>query len=85
MQLSSETTISATLIEVCEGPCCYRCFPIGFFTIVQSWQCWHYCQLCIPTYLLFPSLFTYHDGNKYKIYIHWVQKNYISKLQFSYV
>ena len=26
-----------------------------FFTITQSWQCWRYCQLCIPIHLEFSS------------------------------
>ena len=24
-----------------------------FFTSTQSWQCWHYCQLCVPIYCSF--------------------------------
>ena len=38
-----------------------------FFTITQSWQCWHYCQLCIPIHLQFSSLFATNDVNKCKI------------------
>ena len=34
---------------------------IGFFTNTQNWQHWHYCQLCIPIYLQFPSLFATYD------------------------
>ena len=24
-----------------------------FFTNTQGWQCWHYCQFCVPIYLQF--------------------------------
>ena len=37
------------------------------FTNTQSWQCWHYCQLCIPIYLLFPTLFFYNYVSKCEI------------------
>ena len=31
---------------------------IVFFTNTQGWQCWHYCQLCVPIYLQFLFLST---------------------------
>ena len=47
-----------------------------FFTITQSWQCWHYCQLCVPTYLQFSSLFTPTVVNKHEIRNQWVHEDY---------
>ena len=35
-------------------------------------QDWHYCQLCIPIYLQFPSLFETHDVSKYDIRYQWM-------------
>ena len=53
----------------------------GFFTKTQNWQYWHYCQLCIPIYMQFPSLFTPHDVSKCDIRYQWVQADYISRLK----
>ena len=38
-----------------------------FFTIIQSWQYWHYCQLCIHIHLQFSSLFATNDVSKCEI------------------
>ena len=51
--------------------------PIEFFTNIQGWQYWHYCQLCVPTYLQFSSLFITTDVSKYEIRNQWVYDYYI--------
>ena len=53
---------------------------IVFFTITQSWQCWHYCQLCIPTNLQFSSLFASTVVRKCEIRNQGVHEDYISRL-----
>ena len=40
---------------------------VEFFTIAQNWQCWYYCQLCIPICLQLSSLFAPTDINKLEI------------------
>ena len=50
------------------------------FTITQSWQCWNYCQLCIPTYLQFSSLFALTVFSKCEIRDQGVREDYISGL-----
>ena len=69
--------------------CCVLChllkISVGFLTNVQSWQYWHYCQLCNPTYLQFSSLFVPYRINKCENLYQWVYMNYISKLQTSSV
>ena len=42
------------------------------FTNAQNWQCWHYCQLCIPIYFPFPSLFVPYDVCKCEITNQWI-------------
>ena len=38
---------------------CKKCWiTVEFFTKTQSWQSWPYCQLFIPIYLQFSSLFS---------------------------
>ena len=51
-----------------------------FFTITQSWQCWHYCQLCIPIYLQFSSLFAPTVVSKCEIRNQGVHEDYVSRL-----
>ena len=53
---------------------------IEFFTVTQNWQCWHYCQLCIPTSLQFSSLFAPTDINKLEIRNQGTCEDYISRL-----
>ena len=53
----------------------------GFFTNTQNWQCWHYCQLCIPTYFQFSSLFAPYDVSKCDTRYQWIQTDYISILK----
>ena len=56
------------------------CCTIVFFTITQSWQCWHYCQLCIPIYLQFSSLFITTVVNKCELRNQGVHEDSISRL-----
>ena len=35
------------------------------FRYAEKFQYWHYCQVCMPTYLQFPYLFSPCDINKY--------------------
>ena len=42
-------------------------FTVDIFTKTQNWRYWHYCQLCIPIYLQFPSLFAQYGISKYEI------------------
>ena len=53
----------------------------GFFTNSQNWQYWHYCQLCIPIHLQFPSLFSPYEVSKCDISYQWLWVDYISRLQ----
>ena len=41
-----------------------------FFTAAQNWQYWHQYQLCIPIYLLFPSLFVSYDVSEHELKCH---------------
>ena len=67
-------------ISKCECACLLQYNPlfskivhtIGFFTNAQSWQYWHYCQLCNPIYLQFPSLFATYYVSKYEIRYQWM-------------
>ena len=52
---------------------------VVFFTITQSWQCWHYCQLCIPIYLQFSALFAPTVGSKCEIRNQGAHEDYISR------
>ena len=52
-------------------------FEFEFFTNIQSWQCWHYFQLCVPIYLQFSSLFIITVVSKYEIRNQWVYDHYI--------
>ena len=54
-----------------------------FFTITQSWQCWHYCQLCVVIYLQFSSLFATNDASKCEIRNQGIHQDYISRLHAS--
>ena len=49
--------------------------PIEVFTNAQNWQYCHYCQLCIPMYLKFPSLSVPYDASKYEIRYLWIQND----------
>ena len=40
---------------------------VEFFTNTQGWQRWHYCQLCVPTYLHFLFLSTSTSVSKWEI------------------
>ena len=40
---------------------------LEFFTNTLSWQCWHYCQICVPTYLQFSPLYAPTDVSKCEI------------------
>ena len=51
---------------------------IVFFTITQSWQCWHYCQLRIRIPLQFSSLFATNDISKCEIRKQGIHEDYIS-------
>ena len=42
-------------------------FHSSFFTNTKGWQCWHYCQLCVPINLQFSSLFASTADNKFEI------------------
>ena len=53
---------------------------VEFFTNAQSWQCWHYFQLCIPIYLWFFSLFFPTDVRFLEIRSQGVYEDYVSKL-----
>ena len=53
---------------------------VEFFTVTQNWQCWHYCQLCIPNCLQFSSLVVPIDINKLEIRNQGVKEDYISRL-----
>ena len=55
-------------------------FLIEVFTVTQNWQCWHYCQLCIPLCLQFSSLFAPTDINKLEIRNQGTHEDYISRL-----
>ena len=57
----------------------------GFFTNAPNWQYCHYCQLCIPIYLQFSSLFATYDASKFETRYQWMQYDYISRLQTSLV
>ena len=65
--------------------CLTDAVTFGFFTNAQHWQYLHYCQLCIPIYLQFPSLFATYDIGKYDIKYQWMQYEHISRLQTSLV
>ena len=56
-----------------------RLSTVFFFTITQSWQCWHYCQLCIPIYLQLSSITT--DLCKCGIRNQGVNEDYISMIK----
>ena len=56
------------------------CIATEFFTVTQNWQCWHYCQLCIPICLQFSSLFAPTDINKLEIRNQGTHEDYISSL-----
>ena len=55
----------------------YKNEPNDVFTNAQYWQ---YCDLCIPTYLQFPSLFEQYDISECEIRHQWVLEDYISRL-----
>ena len=54
---------------------------LEFFTITESWQCWHYCQLCIHVYLQFSAPFAPIDISECEIRNRGVYKGYISWIQ----
>ena len=54
-----------------------------FFTITQSWQCWHYCQLCVAIYLQFSSLFATNDTSNCEVRNQGIHEDYISRLHAS--
>ena len=60
-----------------------RIHAVEFFRNTQGWQCWHYCQLCVPTYLQFLSLFASTDVSKCEIRNQGVHKGYILKLNIT--
>ena len=65
---------------------CLRCeLSIEFFTITQSWQCWHYCQLCVPTYFQFSSLIASTDVSTCEISNQGVCEDYILRLNATLV
>ena len=41
--------------------------PIVLFTNTESWQCWHYCQICVDIHLQFPALLGQYDVSKSEI------------------
>ena len=59
---------------------CITVITVVFFTITQSWQWWHYCQLCIHIYLQFSSLFAPTVLSKCEIRNQGVHEDYISRL-----
>ena len=46
-------------------------------TNTQSWQYWHYCQLCVPVHLQFSSLFASTDISKCEIRVQGAYEDYI--------
>ena len=55
------------------------------FTVTQSWQCWHYCQLCVPTYFQFSSLIASTDISTCEISNQGVCEDYILRLNATFV
>ena len=53
---------------------------IEFFTFTQSWQCWHYCQLCIPVHMRFSHLFATNNVSKCEKRNQGIHEDYISRL-----
>ena len=51
-----------------------------FFTNTQGWQCWHYCQLCVPIYLEFSPLSTSTSVSKCKIRNQRAYEHYILRI-----
>ena len=56
-------------------------FTIEFFTIMQSWQCSHYCQPCILIYLQLPAPFAPIGVSKCEIRNQEIYENYILQIQ----
>ena len=50
------------------------------FRNTQSWQCWHYCQLCIFKYLQFAALLQHYNDSKCEVIYQWVWENCIVEL-----
>ena len=59
----------------CEGP------HSGFSRTHNVGNIGIYCQLCIPIYFQFPSLFALYDISKCDIRYQWVRAHYISRLK----
>ena len=55
-----------------------------FQTITQTWQYWHYYQLCIPTDFQFLFLFAPTGVNKCEIRNQKVHEDYITRLYTSF-
>ena len=72
MELSRLDTLCSTVVYT-------NGVSFVFFTMTQSWQCWH-CQLCTPIYLQFSSLFAITVVIKCKIRNQGVHEDYISRL-----
>ena len=58
--------------------------PIEFFTVAPCWQCWHYCQFCIPTYVQFSPLIVSTDVSTCKIRNQLVCEDYILRLNATF-
>ena len=56
-----------------------------FLTNTESWQCWHYCQLCTPIHLQFVAKLGHCDVSKCEIICQWVWQNCSSMLYTSLV
>ena len=70
----SLTPLKTKLFHVCVwSPTSPRATIRGFFfTKAQIWLYWHCCQLCVPIYLQFPSLFVTYGISKYEMRYSWV-------------
>ena len=67
-------------VKITTPVCLLSSRMIEFFTITQSWQCWQCCQLYIPIFLQFSSVFIPTDVNKWEIRNQGVNEDYISRL-----
>ena len=65
---------------LCTGPGISKRNTVVFFTITLSWQCWHYCQLCISIYLQLSSLFVPTVFSKCEFRNQGVHEDYMSRL-----
>ena len=82
-QRKKENIVAVKIIFAVSPKQLMTCSFNRVFTNIQSWQCWHHCQLCIAFTCSCFFLFVITDASKCEIRSQEVCKDYISRLHTS--